>query len=66
LCFASDIEDANGKFIVREIMKVARDSGAGWVEYRWLNPATKEIGPKESYVRRVPDTDLVVYVGVYR
>ena|SRR5579871_6874656 len=61
-----DVRDASGKPIVREIIRIASDQGEGWVRYRWLNPATKEIAPKLSFVKRVPDTDLIVYAGIYQ
>ena len=61
-----DIQDANGKFLVREIIKTATEHDEGWVDYRWLNPATKQIGPKISFVKRVPNTDMIVYVGIYQ
>lgn len=61
-----DVQDATGKFLVRDIIRVATEKGEGWVEYRWLNPATREVGPKVSYVKRVPGTDLIAYAGIYR
>ena len=60
-----DIQDANGKFIVREIIKVA-EQGEGWVDYRWLNPVTKQVRTKMSYAKRVSGTDMIVYVGIYQ
>jgi hypothetical protein len=35
-------------------------------EGRWVNPAIKEVGPKVTDVKRVPGTDLIAYVGVYK
>ncbi len=61
-----EVQDATGKFLVRDIIKTAGEQGEGWVEYRWANPATKKVGPKVSYVKSVPGTDLIVYVGVYK
>jgi len=61
-----EVKDATGKYIVRDIIKAASEQGEGWTEYRWLNPATKEIGPKITYLKRVPGTDLIAYVGVYK
>lgn len=60
------VVDPDGKPIVQEILSVARRDGEGWVEYRWLNPATNRIEPKVTYVKRVPGQDLVAYVGVYQ
>jgi signal transduction histidine kinase len=60
------VKDTNGKFIVQEVIKTANEQGEGWIEYRWINPETKVIGPKVSYVKRVPGTDMIVYVGIYK
>ena len=61
-----NVTDSDGKLLVREIIKVAEAQGEGWVEYRWLNPATNRIEPKLTFVKRVPGKDLIAYVGLYR
>lgn len=61
-----NVKDPDGRDIVRDILSVARDSGEGWVEYRWLNPSSNRIEPKITFVKRVPGHELVAYVGVYR
>lgn len=61
-----NVRDADGKLLVQDIIRVARDKGEGWVEYRWLNPVSNRIEPKMSYVKAVPNKDMVVYVGMYR
>jgi signal transduction histidine kinase len=61
-----NVRDADGKPLVQDIIKVAQEKGEGWVEYRWLNPADNKIEPKVSYVKRVPNADLVAYVGIYK
>ncbi|HYE00761.1 MAG TPA: cache domain-containing protein [Alphaproteobacteria bacterium] len=61
-----NVKDADGKFLVQEIIKVAKDQGEGWVEYRWMNPAVNKIQPKVTYVKRVPGKDLIAYVGIYK
>jgi signal transduction histidine kinase len=61
-----NVKDADGKFLVQEIIKLAKDPGEGWVEYRWLNPVSNKIEPKVSFVKRVPQTDLVAYIGIYK
>ncbi|UKJ71934.1 cache domain-containing protein [Azospirillum brasilense] len=60
-----NVKDPDGRDIVRDILSVARDAGEGWVEYRWLNPASDRIEPKTTFVKRVPGQDLVAYVGLY-
>ncbi|MGE5515629.1 MAG: cache domain-containing protein [Bacteroidota bacterium] len=61
-----NVRDADGKLLVQDIVRVARSQGEGWVEYRWLNPVSNRIEPKVSYVKYLPERDMVVYVGVYR
>ncbi len=61
-----NVKDPDGHFIVQDVLAVAKDKGEGWVEYRWLNPATNKIEPKVTYVKRVPEQDLVAYVGIYK
>ncbi|HLN23172.1 MAG TPA: cache domain-containing protein [Patescibacteria group bacterium] len=60
------VQDADGHFLVQEIVKTAKEKGEGWVEYRWQNPATNKIQPKVTYVKRVPGQDLAVYIGMYK
>lgn len=62
----SQVKDADGVFIVQEILKVAKDKGEGWVEYRWKNPASEKIEPKVTYVKKVDGQNLVAYVGIYK
>ena len=61
-----NVKDPDGHFIVQEIIKTAREQGEGWVSYRWLSPVTKQIEPKVTYVKNVPDKNVIVYVGVYK
>jgi Signal transduction histidine kinase len=61
-----NVKDPDGRYIVQDILTVARDKGEGWVEYRWLNPASNRIEPKVTYVKRVPGQELVTYVGIYK
>lgn len=61
-----NVKDPDGRFIVQDVLAVAKDKGEGWVEYRWLNPASNKIAPKITYVKRVPGQDLVAYVGIYK
>ncbi|HLN25011.1 MAG TPA: cache domain-containing protein [Patescibacteria group bacterium] len=60
------VTDADGHFLIQEIIAMAKDKGEGWVQYRWLNPATNRIQPKLTYVKRVPGVSLITYVGIYQ
>lgn len=61
-----NVRDADGKLLVQDIIRTARDTGEGWVEYRWLNPVSNRIEPKLTYVKQVLGKDMIVYVGMYR
>ena len=61
-----NVMDADGKLLVQEILAVAKGPGEGWVEYRWLNPASNRIEPKASFVKAVPDRQAVAYIGIYK
>ena len=60
----SNMKDSNGKYFNREANEVAR-KGGGWVDFCWINPATKKVQPKRSRVQRVEGTDLYVFCGVF-
>jgi signal transduction histidine kinase len=61
-----NVKDADGKLLVQDIIRVAQNDGEGWVEYRWLNPATNKIEMKQTFVKRVENPRVITYVGVYR
>lgn len=60
-----DIKDQNGKMFVRDLIAVGM-KGEGWVDYDWVNPVSKKIEGKSSFVKRIPGYEGVVLVGVYR
>jgi cytochrome c len=60
-----DTKDTKGKLFIQEMVGVAKTGGAGWVEYWWPNPLTKEITLKRSFVKRVPGSDFWVAAGYY-
>lgn len=61
-----ELKDANGKLFVREMVEVAKNKGAGWVDYMWTNPVSKKLEAKSSYVVRIPDFDGYIGVGIYK
>ena len=50
---------------IGEAILGAANQGEGWTEYEWTNPLTGTLGRKRTYVKSVPRSDYVVYVGVY-
>jgi cytochrome c len=47
-----ELKDADGKYFVRDFIKVAETKGSGWVDYRWPHPVTKELVQKSTYVEK--------------
>ncbi|MFC7518123.1 cache domain-containing protein [Herbaspirillum sp. GCM10030257] len=59
-----DLKDADGKLFVKEYTDLAKAKGNGWVDYKWVNPSTKAIDNKSTYVEKIED--LVVGAGIYK
>ncbi|MDR3517994.1 MAG: cache domain-containing protein [Azospirillaceae bacterium] len=61
-----NVKDADGKALVQEIIRIAREQGEGWVEYRWFNPVSNRIEQKITFVERVAHKDMITYIGIYK
>jgi cytochrome c len=59
-----ELKDQDGKYLIREMIDIARGPGSGWVNYKWPNPINNRIEDKVSYVEKMGD--YFVGVGVYR
>ena len=59
-----NMKDNEGKPMIQEMVKVAKEKGSGWVDYKWPNPVTKAVEAKSGYVERVDD--ILVGSGVYK
>ncbi len=64
----SALKDKNGKFFALNLCRIVKDNPNGiWDNYYWLNPATKAIEEKFTYLKVVPSKkNLLVGVGVYK
>jgi len=62
---AYEVKDVDGKLLVQDMIKTAKEQVQGWVKYRWIHPPTKQIRPKETYVVRVGKKELFAAVGIY-
>ena len=49
-------KDPDGKLYIKERVETAREQSTFWQNYKWLNPATKEIEPQDAYCERLNDT----------
>lgn len=57
------IKDQDGKYLVREMIEMAKRQGNGWIDYKWPNPATNKIESKSSYIELMGS--YVVGVGIW-
>jgi cytochrome c len=61
----SQLKDADGKQFSKALADLAKTKGSGSVDYRWVNPVSKAIEAKTSFVERVNDTTFLG-VGIYK
>ena len=60
-----DLKDIDGKPFVRERTELGRSKPNGfWQDYKFTNPATKKIEPKQMYCERLDET--IVCGGIYK
>ena len=59
-----DAQDVDGVYFVKDRVKLAREKGTFWQDYKFVNPVSKKIAPKEMYCERVNET--AVCAGVYK
>ena len=59
-----DLKDVEGKPFVKERVELGTRQATFWQDYKFTNPVTKKIEPKQMYCERLDDT--VVCGGVYR
>ena len=59
-----DVRDANGKYLVKALVRTAKTRGSGWVKYVWDDPQTNRQRDKLGYVIRV-GADWYVGSGMY-
>jgi signal transduction histidine kinase len=59
-----DLKDQDGKFLIREMVSIAKGPGSGWIDYKWPNPLTNKIEDKSSYVEKMGD--YFAGVGIYK
>jgi signal transduction histidine kinase len=58
-----DLEDTQGKRLIREMLQVVRTSGSGWVDYMWPKPGESVSTRKSAYVSKATLGDGWVLVG---
>jgi len=58
-----DAKDPDGKLFIKERVELARQQPSFWQNYKFMNPVTTKIEPKEMYCERLNET--MVCGGVY-
>lgn len=56
--------DSDGKAVYKERVELARSKGKFWQSYKFTDPASKKIMPKQMYCERLDDT--AVCAGIYK
>jgi cytochrome c len=59
-----ELKDVDGKPFVKERVELAQAKGTFWQDYKFTNPTTKKIEPKQMYCEKLDDA--VVCGGIYK
>lgn len=60
------LKDPDGKYFIKEMVELAKTKGSGWVNYMWVNPTTKKVQAKATYVKRIEGLDAFIACGVFK
>ena len=60
----TNVPDEDGKFFRKEAVEMAKTKGAGWVDYKYMNPKTHKVEQKTTYVKKVGE--IIVACGAYK
>jgi signal transduction histidine kinase len=59
-----DDKDVDGKAFVKERVELAKQNPSFWQSYKFMNPVTKQVEPKQMYCERLDET--AVCGGIYQ
>jgi len=59
-----ELKDPDGVMIIQELIKVARNKGKGWVDYKYPNPTTNALDQKTSYLEFYEG--MIIGSGIYK
>jgi signal transduction histidine kinase len=60
----TEAQDVDGKYYVKERLALAAKKVEFWQDYKFTNPVTKKVEPKQMFCHPLPDT--IVCGGVYK
>ena len=63
--YIGDYADPNGVKLFSEMVKLCKKNGSGTVKYQWLNPKTRVVEDKISFVFTFEPYDWVIGTGEY-
>lgn len=59
-----DFKDPDGKLFVRERVELAASKGKFWQDYKFTDPVSKKLLPKQAYCEKLGED--IVCAGVYK
>jgi cytochrome c len=59
-----DAQDVDGKLYVKERVEMAAQQPSFWQDYKFVNPVSKKVEPKQMYCEKVDNT--AVCAGIYK
>ena len=59
-----DAQDVDGKYYVKERVELAGKQASFWQDYKFVNPVSKKVEPKEMYCEKLDNT--AVCAGIYK
>ena len=60
----SDAQDVDGKLYVKERVELAGKQPSFWQDYKFVNPVSKKVEPKQMYCEKLENT--AVCAGIYK
>lgn len=59
-----DAQDVDGKLYVKERVELAAQQPSFWQDYKFVNPVSKKVEPKQMYCEKLDNT--AVCAGIYK
>ena len=60
----SEAQDVDGKLYVKERIEMANKQPSFWQDYKFVNPVSKKVEPKQMYCEKLDNT--AVCAGIYK
>jgi len=53
------------KKVIKQILDSSKKRNFNFISYKWLNPSSKKVEMKYSYIKKIPNSDWIVGSGFY-